>query len=110
MCSGVKNEYYTITLGVHLKIQMLPKKFMNIHVSETIKNKWPSHEFCGIPRKSKHGFTYIEAQHRTIEGEHNTFYYVFEADSFVDKEGIRCGAPELIFESSPESLDRSQAS
>lgn len=67
---------------------------MNIHVTEEIKNKWPSHEFRGITRQSKHGFRYIEARHKVI-GE--TYFYVFGADSFVDKDGIACGAPELIF-------------
>jgi hypothetical protein len=68
---------------------------MNAHVNPEIVARWPSHEFRGIPRRSRHGFTYIEARHKILN---QTFFYVFEADSFVDKEGILCGAPELIFE------------
>ena len=68
---------------------------MNIHVSKEIQEKWISHEFRGIPRQSKFGFKYIEAYHKTLN---QTFFYVFGADSFVDKEGIMCGAPELIFD------------
>jgi hypothetical protein len=71
---------------------------MNIHVTEAIKTKWPSHEFRGMPRKSKFGFTYIEAKHLALN---STYFYVFGADSFVDREGIQCGAPELIFENGP---------
>ena len=67
---------------------------MNIHVSKEIQDKWPSHEFRGIPRKSKFGFTYIEANYKVLG---QTYFYVFGADSFVDKAGIECGAPELIF-------------
>lgn len=67
---------------------------MNIHVSEEIKNKWPSHEFRGTRRKSRHGFEYIEAYHKVLN---QTFYYVFGADSFIDKCGLDKGAPELIF-------------
>lgn len=67
----------------------------NIHVQQEIKNKWPEFEFRGIRRKSgKYGFEYIEAHHVVLN---QTFFYVFGADSFVDKEGIQCGAPELIF-------------
>lgn len=73
-------------------------QFMNIHISQEIKAKWPSHEFRGIPRHSRHGFTYIEAYHKVLR---QTFFYVFGADSFVDKEGVELGAPELIFENGP---------
>ena len=69
--------------------------YMNIHIDEEIKQKWPSHEFRGVVRQSKHGFKYIEAYHKTLN---QTYFYVFGADSFVDKEGIQCGAPELIYE------------
>lgn len=67
---------------------------MNPHVPKDIIDKWPSHEFRGKSRQSRFGFTYIEAHHKTLN---QTFFYVFGADSFVDKEGILCGAPELIF-------------
>ena len=60
-----------------------------------IQEKWCSHEFRGIPRQSRHGFVYIEARHKTLN---ETYFYVFGADSFVDKEGILAGAPELIFD------------
>jgi hypothetical protein len=68
---------------------------MNIHVTKEIVDKWPSHEFRGIARQSKYGFKYIEAHNK---GLNQTQFYVFGADSFVDREGIMCGAPELIFE------------
>lgn len=68
---------------------------MNIHVSKEIQDRWPSHEFRGSPRKSIKGFTYIEAYHKALN---DTYFYVFGADSFVCREGIRCGAPELIFD------------
>lgn len=67
---------------------------MNIHVPQSIRDKWVSHDFRGIRKKSKHGFTYMEAYHRVL---HQTFFYVFEADSFIDKIGLELGAPELIF-------------
>ena len=68
---------------------------MNIHVSKEIVDKWPSHEFRGQRRRSlKYGFEYMEAYHKTLG---QTFYYIFEADSFVDYLGVQCGAPELIF-------------
>lgn len=67
----------------------------NIHVSEKIRKEWPQFEFIGIPRKSISGLTYIKAKHLVLE---QTFFYVYGANSFVDKEGILCGAPELIFE------------
>ena len=67
---------------------------MNVHITKEIIDKWPSHEFRGIPRQSRYGFKYIEAHHKVLD---ETFFYVFGADSFVDKEGIQCGAPELIF-------------
>jgi hypothetical protein len=67
---------------------------MNIHVSKEIIEEWPTFEFRGVPRQSRHGFTYIEAYHKVLN---QTFFYVFGADSFVDREGIMCGAPELIF-------------
>lgn len=68
---------------------------MNPYVSKEIQEKWISHEFRGKLRVSRHGFSYIEANHKTLN---QTFFYVIGADSFVDKEGILCGAPELIFE------------
>lgn len=68
---------------------------MNIHVPQEIKDRWPSHDFRGIPRQSRHGFTYIEAHYKVLG---HTYFYVFGADSFVDKAGIECGAPELIFQ------------
>lgn len=68
---------------------------MNIYVDKKIQDKWPSHEFRGVRRKSSYGFTYIEAWHKTLN---QTFFYVFGADSFIDNEGIKRGAPELIFE------------
>lgn len=71
---------------------------MNNYVTSEIKDKWPSHEFRGIPRISRHGFTYIEAHHKVLK---QTFFYVFGADAFIDKEGIQSGAPELIFENGP---------
>ena len=74
---------------------------MNVHVSQEIQEKWCSHEFRGIPRLSRFGFKYIEARHKVLE---DTFFYVFGADSFVDKEGIRCGAPELIFLTSDDKV------
>ena len=67
---------------------------MNIHVSQEIRDRWPQFEFRGVPRKSRYGFTYIEANYKVLN---QTFFYVFGADSFVDKEGILSGAPELIF-------------
>lgn len=75
---------------------------MNIHVSQEIIDRWPSHEFLGVRRKSKHGFEYIEAYHKALN---QTFFYVFGADSFVDDWGIKNGAPELIFRNgSPELI------
>ena len=67
---------------------------MNMYVSQKIIDRWPSHEFRGKPRKSVRGFTYMEAHHKILN---DTYFYVFGADSFVDKEGILAGAPELIF-------------
>jgi hypothetical protein len=75
---------------------------MNAHVPQDIIDRWTSHEFRGIRRRSaKYGFEYIEARHKTLN---QTFFYVFGADSFVDKEGILCGAPELIFLTSSNSV------
>ena len=74
---------------------------MNIHVPKNIIDKWPSHEFKGVRRQSRYGFTYIEAHHKVLN---QTFFYVFGADSFVDIDGIRCGAPELIFLTSQENV------
>lgn len=67
----------------------------NIYVPKEIKDKWPEFEFRGHRRRSgKYQFEYIEAHHKVLN---QTFFYVFGADSFVDREGILCGAPELIF-------------
>ncbi len=66
----------------------------NIYISDKIQKEWPSHEFRGKRRISKWGFEYMEAKHLTLE---QTQFYVFGANSFVDKEGIQCGCPELIF-------------
>jgi hypothetical protein len=68
---------------------------MNIHVSQAIKDKWPSHDFRGKPKLSRHGFIYIEAYHRVLR---QTFFYVFDADSFIDIDGLKHGASELIFD------------
>lgn len=68
---------------------------MNTHVSKEIRDRWPSHEFRGTPRQSRHGFKYIEAHHKVLN---ETQFYVFGADSFVCRDSILCGAPELIFE------------
>ena len=68
---------------------------MNIHISKEIQEKWPQFEFRGIRRTSRFGFDYIEANYKVLN---QTYFYVFGADSFVDKEGILAGAPELIFE------------
>ena len=67
---------------------------MNIHVSKEIIDRWPSHEFKGKPKISRLGLKYIEAYHKVLN---QTFFYVFGADSFIDKESMLCGAPELIF-------------
>ena len=68
---------------------------MNVHVSKEIQDRWPQFEFRGIPRTSKHGFIYLEAYYKVLN---QTLCYVFGADSFVEREGIKCGAPELIFD------------
>ncbi len=68
---------------------------MNIHISEEIRKEWPQFEFLGQRRKSlKYGFEYIKAKHLVLD---QTFFYVFGANSFVDENGIKNGAPELIF-------------
>lgn len=64
------------------------------NVPQEIIDRWPSHEFSGPVRLSRFGFKYVEAHHHTLNEK---FYYVFGADSFVDRDGILCGAPELIF-------------
>jgi hypothetical protein len=80
---------------------------MNPHVPEAIQARWPSHEFIGRPFKSpRFKFTYIEAKHTAIE---MPCYYVFEGDSFVCKDSIRCGAPELILEHPAPSMPVLQA-
>ena len=68
---------------------------MNVHVNEDIRERWPSHEFKGKPRLSRYGFTYIKAYNKGLS---QTQFYIFGADSFVDKSGLDCGAPELIFD------------
>ena len=70
------------------------KIVMNIHVSKAIQDRWKSHEFRGVRRTSRYGFDYIMAFHKIL-GEN--YFYVFGANSFVDRDGISQGAPELIF-------------
>jgi hypothetical protein len=73
---------------------------MNIHIPEEIIKRWPSHEFRGIPRTSRQGLKYVEAYNKALN---QTQFYVFGADSFVDKEGMMSGAPELIFDNLKEN-------
>lgn len=69
---------------------------MSQHVPQDIQARWPSHEFVGRPYRSpKFGFTYIEARHVILDQQ---FYYIFEGDSFVCRDSIKCGAPELLLE------------
>ena len=63
-------------------------------IPQEVIDRWPSHEFSGPIRLSRFGFKYVEAHHTTLNDK---FYYVFGADSFLDKDGILCGGPELIF-------------
>ncbi len=71
---------------------------MNVYITKEIQEKWPTFDFRGKIRKSKHGFEYMEAYHKVLQ---DTFFYVFGADSFVDVIGIKCGASELIFKNGP---------
>ena len=73
--------------------------FMNI--DQNIIDKWPCHEFRGKPFKSRHGFTYVEALHKSTD---TTYFYVVEADSFVCRDSLKIGAPELIFNNIVPSL------
>ena len=72
----------------------MPTILMNIYASKEIQDRWVSHEFRGKIRKSRLGLFYIEAYHKTLN---NTFFYVFGADSCIDIDSMKIGAPELIF-------------
>lgn len=63
-------------------------------ISDELKEKWASHDFNGDVNKSIRGFHYTIAYHNVL-GEY--FYYIFEADSFIDEYGFKNGASELIF-------------
>jgi len=59
---------------------------MNIHVSEEIRNKYPTYEFRGTRFTLRNGKEYIRALHKTLNDIH---FYSFEEDFFwLDKDDI----------------------
>lgn len=65
-----------------------------MNITDEIKQKWASHDFKEVVYKSVHGFHYTIAYHLSLD---QYFYYIIEADSFIDEFGLKNGAPELIF-------------
>jgi hypothetical protein len=60
--------------------------YMNIHVPEDIRKRWPNYEFTGKPFKLRDGKTYIRAYSKVFEVNH---FYCYE-DDFIwfDKNDI----------------------
>ena len=65
---------------------------MNIHVSESIQKEWSNLEFRG-KKRMRNGFTVISARHKELNV---TGFYVFEINSWVDRETLNLGIPEGI--------------
>ena len=72
---------------------------VNVHVTADIRNRWPGFDFRGKPKISEYGYLYIEAKYKVLG---ITLFYVFAADSFIDRDGIKHGASELIFNPNPK--------
>jgi hypothetical protein len=54
---------------------------MNIHVPETLRNKYPTFEFLGVPWKTGN-LTWMKAHHKTLG---HTYKFCFELECGVEE-------------------------
>ena len=52
---------------------------MNIHISNELRERYPTYEFLGKPIKLRNGKNYMRAHHKVLE---RTLFYCFEDDFF----------------------------
>lgn len=55
---------------------------MNVHISDTIRRKWPQYEFVGKPLRRGNGKTYIKAKRKHWPYADETHTYCMEDDFF----------------------------